>query len=150
MSITTAIADRLSGDVTLAGILTGGVYPFSETGVNGISPASTPAAFEDGFMKPTALVRTRTETPWGGIHDVNTPTTSYRSVVEVYVYDEGDRPEDAIESAYLRVIAILHEKFVAGAGRLKHINGLKDLRDPEMSNAICNRADFQVVHVRRS
>lgn len=150
MSVTTAVANRLEADATLMAILTGGVYPFSETGVNGISPASTPGAYEDGFLQPTVLVRTRTDLPWGDVHDVGTPTTSYRAVVEVYVYDEGDQSETAIEAAWLRVIALLHEKFVSGAGKLKNINNLKDLRDPEMNNAICNRADFQVVLVRRS
>ena len=50
----------------------------------------------------------------------------------------------------VRVIALLHEQFVTGAGKLKNINNLKDLRDPEVNNALCHRADFQVVLVRRS
>lgn len=150
MSIAGSIASALAGNAPLMVILTGGARTYGDTGRSGISPSSVPAAYDaNGVIKPNAIVLDRSENPWGGVRDRPTKTKSLRNVVEVYIYDDGDNLYDtAVEPAGEAIALLLDEQFVSGAGWLKLVNRLKDQRDPGLNNAIFNRLDFQVVHLR--
>lgn len=149
MSLESAVKTVLAADATLLAILTGGVHSWVDTGRNGLSPETVEDAYDEGFLLPCAIIRERTTVPWGGGHDVAAQTETMRGMVEVYLYEEGNGDGSALNSAYARIIRLLNQRFVAGAGRLKRTNRLLGLRDPDVSNALMQRADFQVVFIER-
>jgi len=150
VSIASSVASAISGNGAIAALLTGGSYEYGATGRSGLSRNSVPAAFDSGgVMKPCAIVRNRSGNPFGGVYDRPSKTQSLRDVVEVYVYADGDELySTAVEPAADAIELLLNGEYVSGAGWLKLVNRLKDERDPELNNAIFNRIDFQVIHLR--
>ena len=118
-----AITTLLQGDSQLTAILTGGVYHAAE-----VSRQATPDAYDEWReLKPCALVRQETLTPWGPYEH------SGRLFVTIWFYQRAGY--DAIEAARKRVYDLLHRKRIApesgeGCWDVVHVNDLLDQEDP--------------------
>lgn len=150
MTLATDLKTFLAADSALAVILTGGIHTFEESGRNGISKASVPSAYDSsGIMKPSAFVFVRSDNAWGGGHDSAVSYDSMRAVAEIIVYDSGDRNYASVEAGCLQIETLLHNTFISGVGRIKRINKLLDMKDPNLNNAIYQEIDFQMVRGRQ-
>ena len=121
----TAIYNRLSGDATLLTTLTGGVHD-AQT-VQEISRQNTPGAFDaNKELKPCALVKMETATPWGPHHD------SGRLYVQVFYYQRAGAT--SIGTALHRVYTLLHRTQLtptdgSGCYDIRHADDLLGLED---------------------
>lgn len=139
-----AIRAALAGDAALAALLPGGIYTYAQTGRNGISRATLPAAYgADGFLQPCAVVRARESRQADALRDA---AAGRQQTVEVYLYVDGDSDSgySAITAARDQVVALLDRRWLADAGYLRHSGGADDDRDPKLNNAALVRVDFVV------
>lgn len=111
-----SFATRMAADVTLMAILTGDVHQRATVGLEGISRATVPTAFDNmtGLLKPCALVAQGASNPDNIVRDPMTGQTSAAVVVDVFLYqDEG---WTAIDSALARLLTLFQgHAFVAPA-----------------------------------
>src|SRR5690606_3919823 len=141
-----AIVTRLTSDSTLMASLTGGVHKYN-TLPTGLTRDSLPTSAFDtaGYMKPLALVLSRSENRWGGMYDGKARAKSVRNVVEIYIGKDAGGVATTLDTAALSVEWLLDGVFV-GVGWMKIINRIDDIRFGEMDNAIFYRLDFQTVY----
>lgn len=149
MSIEDDIKATLNGDTGAGGVktlLTGGIYTYGETGRLGVSRVTTPDAFDatTGALKPCCVVKTRAQMPDGGARDVG--VASYRTVVELWFYDDTDASYATLRAARDRAFALLDETMI---GTNKVIprwigNIIENARDEELNRALLLRADYDV------
>lgn len=94
-----AVKTAISGDTTLAGILTGGVYD-----LRGINRTLTPAAYNSsGALKPCAVVTVEAAVPLG-----HREGRFEQVFVVVYLYEEEGNGFAGIGPAALRLRSLLH------------------------------------------
>lgn len=142
MAISAVIRDVLASDAGLAALLTGGIYSYEQIGRNGISRVTTPDAYAaDGFLKPCAIVKGGDARATGAIRD---DAPGMRQMVEVYLYDDGDRGYGTITQARDLAAALLDWQWLADAGFARRAGGADDLRDPKLNNAALVRGDFEI------
>lgn len=143
---TVLVADNVSGGVFT--LLTGGIFTYPETGRNGITRliASAPYNSTTGLLKPCCLIKGRDEVPDGGIDDDGTQAVSYRQVIELWFYDDGDTTYTTIEAARTRAKTLLHGKMIGSTKFIPHWAGniLNQQRDEALENALMIRADYAV------
>ena len=73
----------------LMALATGGIYPYTSLGLQGISRETTPEAFDaDGYLQPTIVVKTRAPLPDNRISDVREKLLAQVQVLELWVYEE--------------------------------------------------------------
>jgi hypothetical protein len=119
-----AITALLQNDAPLTAILTGGVHRAQE-----ISRQTTPAAFDGNKeLKPCALVKQETATPWGVHRD------SGRLYVVIYFYDRHGYTN--IEAARQRVYALLHRVKVTGSYEVRHADDVLDQEEESLGAAM--------------
>ncbi len=124
-----AIVALLQADTTLLALLTGGVHRAQE-----ISRQGTPSAFDTNKeIKPCALVKQETATPWGVHQD------SGRLYVVLYFYERSGYT--SIEAARVWVYAMLHRSQVTPVGgggcyEIRHESDLLDQEDPSLGAAM--------------
>ena len=141
MGMSETIRDLLAADTTLAALLVGGIYSYEQTGRNGISRVTTPAAYTD-FLLPCAVVKAGDVKSAAAIRDA---VSGARQAISVYLYDDGDNGYGAILTARDRIVALLDRLWIDGAGYVRRIGGAEDERDPKLNNAAVVRIDFEVV-----
>lgn len=118
-----AVVTLLQNDTALAAILTGRVHHAVE-----ISRQTTPDAYDSKReLRPCALVKHETATPWGPHDD------SGRLYIVIYFYG----PLVAIEAARQRVYQLLHRTKLtpsdgSGCYDIRHANDLLDQEEPEL------------------
>lgn len=119
-----AITALLQTDAPLTAILTGGVHRAQE-----ISRQTTPTAFDaNKELKPCALVKQETATPWGVHRD------SGRLYVVIYFYDRHGYTN--IEAARQRVYALLHRVKVTGSYEVRHADDVLDQEEESLGAAM--------------
>lgn len=150
MTLTDDIKTLLAADSTLSTPLTGGLYTFEETKRLGISKQTTPSAFntQTGILKPCLLVKGRDPVPDGAISDLAAQYASFKQVVEIWVYNDGDAGYSVINTAIARIYVLLHGKRVSLVP-LRWVNGLREQRDAALQYACFARDDFLALSVRR-
>lgn len=124
-----AILALLSADVTLGGLLPGGVFDAAEVGE--ISRQTTPAAFNtNGELQACALLRTR------GPVALNEPYRhGAREAFEVYFYNAPDAARE-------RVYDLLHDTRLTPAGssagnwRIEHADDVLSQEDQALRAAL--------------
>jgi hypothetical protein len=140
------VADTGAGGV--ATLCTGGIFTYAQTGRNGITRVMSSAPFDatTGLLKPCCLVKGREEVPDGGMDDDQTQEVSYRQVVELWFYDDGDRAYTTIESARTRAKVLLHGQMIGSSKFIPHWAGniLTQQRDEALDNALMIRSDFAI------
>ncbi len=141
MGLSEAIRDVLADDATLAALLVGGIYSFEQTGRNGISRVTTPAAYSD-FLLPCAVVKVGDLKAEAAIRDSVAGT---RQIVAVYLYDDGDNGYGTILTARDWIVGLLDRMWIDGAGLTRRVGGADELRDPKLNNAALVRLDFEVI-----
>jgi len=141
-----AIKTLLAADATLTAILTGGVYEYTLVGKDVVTPQSLPTTAYDasGYLKPIALVKARSEFPFGGGYDHANKYNTVRDVVEVYLLRDGDATTVDLKGAADRVENLLFGVFVGG-GWAGIINRIDDEREPLLNNALYIRVDVGIV-----
>jgi hypothetical protein len=129
-----AALDRMRGDATLLGLLTGGIYG----GANITPQMPEPAPFDEfGRMRPSALVR----------HEVSATTGPgrrfTRQFLVVFFYDSAGY--ETIRAAMERTQTLLHEYRVGGgAFQLWHVDTVDDQYDDALV-AYMHRARFEAM-----
>src|SRR5437879_5770749 len=108
-SFAQSIVDLLSTDTTLAGILTGGVWNFSDGGKNGLSRIQIPGTFDNqtGLIKPVCLVAEFREAADNQIVDTQTGYHSTVTSVVMRIWDNGNNGYGTINSAFQRIYQLL-------------------------------------------
>ena len=149
MSYAAAIKTLLAADATLMAVLTGGIYDFLETRKLGINSVTTPSAFASGVLKPTALLKGDSETPFGGIADPNAQYITVSQLVSVWLYNDGDAGYAALATARDRIYALLQNSRVVGAFEIRLANIIEGVSVPELDYAALIRADYQVFGRRK-
>jgi len=150
VNVESVVIAALEADAGVGGVvtlLTGGVYSFVETGRLGISRTSTPGAFDaDGLLKPCAVVKARGAAPDGGADDDGAQVASYRQVVEVWLYADGDAAQTTIEAAQKRAFTVLHGKMIGSDKVIAHWAGnyFGGERDASLDFALVLRCDYAV------
>jgi hypothetical protein len=143
-------ANRMEADATLMATLTGGVYAAGEVGLEGISRDTTPSAFSSGYLLPAALVRQRSDVPDNAVWDEATQHTSFRQVVEIYLYE--DRGYSSIDTAAERLFQLFQGYQFTSPNPsfpVKLINKLDRFRDEgALKGNSLARLDFEVFTVR--
>lgn len=149
MSREADFATRMTSDVTLMLILTGGVFKTETVGVEGITRETTPAAFDlsTKYLLPCALVRQRALVPDGIVEDDIEQDTSVRQVVEIWLYE--DRGYTSIDAAASRLFVLFQGWQFSDAFPAKLINQIERQRDMgALKNASLGRLDFELFSVR--
>jgi hypothetical protein len=151
MSFESTIKSVLAGDGTLTGILTGGVYSYTaDTRRLGLTRDMSPSPFLDGFLRPCALVKGRSQIGTGAIIDEDQQVASVRQVIEIWLYDDGDAGYTALETARAQIYKLLQLKMLSGGGEVSWAGDIDNLRDPELDHAVALRADYVVNGTRQS
>lgn len=144
---TILIADTGAGGA--ATLLTGGVYSYEQTGRLGINRRSTSNAFDvNGKLKLCAVVKPRAKVPDGDIRDPKLQLASYRQVVEVWVYGDGDAGYSGIDQAVQRIYQVLHGKRAGGKPIRWQTTLERPPRDDTLNEACVSRIDFQILAIQ--
>lgn len=150
MNVESVVLAALKADAGAGGfktLLTGGVYAFVDTGRLGINRKGTPDAFDaDGLLKPCAVVKARGAVPDGGADDDGAQVASYRQVVEIWLYADGDDALTTIEAAQKRAFTVLHGKMIGSDKVIAHWAGnyFGGERDASLDFALVLRCDYAV------
>jgi hypothetical protein len=140
MSLEDSIKAVLAADSTFAGLMTGGIYAYEDTGLLGFSRDSIPAAFDsNGLVKPSCVVKARALIPDQQITDEGGQAMSYRQVVEIWFYEALGY--DTIHAVTVRAFALLHGKRIANH-KLLWAGGIPVFFD-EKTGFNVGRTDYQ-------
>jgi hypothetical protein len=142
MGVAAQIANLLANDAVLAAVLTGGVWtrPLKREG-----PGATPEAFApSGQVRPAAVVR-----DGGEAADGAGPDGAYLGYPQVFLYAPATaNGRAALESAFARIVELLHNASVVGAGesgagvRIASRLGIDD--DPVLAGTVMDMIRLQV------
>lgn len=147
MSSVSAALAVLEADDTLVAAATGGIYDLDETGPNGISRTTTPAAFDDNeIIKPCVLLKLRSATPDGFLVDEAAQYVSVREVLEAWFYQ--DSGYDSINTMRDRVFTLLHAQQLSGTFMVLWAGDVRNQRDTNL-DANVERSEF-AVHTYKS
>lgn len=124
----TAVYNLLVADTTLMSKLTGGIYRTQE-----ISRQATAAAYDTNLeLKPCALLKGTTATPWGP------HANSGRLYFQLWLYERSGYA--SIEPARLRIYTLLHRVRVTptsgGCYEIVHVGDLLDQEDTGLGAAL--------------
>lgn len=146
--MTTTIAEDvqtlLLANAALVLLATGGIYTYADTNRLGISEYNTPDVFgTSGQVNPTILIKDREQMIDGGINDDVTQALSYRQIVEIWIYDDGDHGFGTINSIRSAIYTLLHARRVNLRYCRLHGN-LQNMRDPGLRYAGFTRSDYMI------
>jgi hypothetical protein len=100
------VLDLLDSDAPLLAVLTGGIYAYGDTGLDGITRENTPDAFDaNGWLQPCLLIKQRGQIPDGWVDDEIEKLESTIQIVELWFYE--DSGYEAIDAAMTRCYATL-------------------------------------------
>ena len=143
MSIVSEAKAVLEADITLAALATGGIWDFDETGRLGLSRTTTPDAYDEfGIIKPTILLKQRSDTPDYALADDNTQYVSSRVMLEVWLYE--DTGYSNIEAMRDRVYTLLAMKQLPNSFQTYPADDIRPgMRDVD-ADANVERSDYSV------
>lgn len=140
-------ATRMLADATLVAILTGGIYKSGTVGLEGITRDTTPLAFSNGYLLPSALVKQRGNVADNQVRDGIAQHTSTIQVVEIYLYQ--DTGYTSIDSAKARLYVLFEGHQFNDSLPVESVNELDRERDDgALAGASLERIDFAVYSVR--
>lgn len=138
----------MEASVDIAAILSTRIYLVEETGRKGLSSTSVPAAYIDGVLQPTAVIRERSQVSTFDIQDSSPTLASYNSMVEIWLYRDGSDDPNPLRQVQSLVFGLLHQKNIAGVTFYWAED--QDLgREEEMQNAFRFRSLY-LAHAIRS
>jgi hypothetical protein len=145
MTIADDVKTVLTAVSSISTALTGGLHTYEETGRLGLNRDTVSAAWDStsGLLKPCLVIKERATTGDGGIRDIG--VASYRRVVELWFYNDGDETYDALETVQSTAFTTLDEQMI---GTTKWIlrwiaDPIKD-KDPALDNALVLRSDYEL------
>lgn len=144
-TLRTTVRTTLTGDATLASILTGGVLDASTLDLTGEGASETPKEADGITIKPHAVIRWRESGAYGFY-----PIGAEDQMVEVYFYHPNDY--DQIDAAISRTKLLLHNQYFNTTNRqmahfsLTHIS--RETPAPEMGMVPSQFVRFDVITIR--
>jgi hypothetical protein len=142
------IVTYLKTDVTLAAIVTGGVYNYPDTGRKGLTKLLAPVAFSevDGMIKPAAVVLQLKSV---NDNQIVNPTDGYNSTVtpiNIWIYDRGttDTGYENIKAAAARIYQLLAFTQLTNMFQILYDGTIKDKREPDLKEAAFYVVRFKV------
>lgn len=149
MTLEATVYTVLSSDNTLMALLEGGLYAYAELPPRGLTrDGDGVTAFDDttGRMLLCAVVKQRARNLTGAVRDMTDQVSSYRQVVEIWLYD--DLNYVALEDVKATVYGLLqHQKF-NGFTALEWVNDEQG-HAPEYQEAPFMRMDFEAYGIVR-
>src|SRR5688572_20943251 len=110
-TFTGAIETILEANSTLVTMATGGIHQLEDLGKLGLNRSLHPGSFTNGMVKPTIVVRQRSNTPTYDVVDEGNQIISARAVVEIWYYEQlGYNIINAMRDL---VYPLLHDKKVS-------------------------------------
>lgn len=139
----------LSADATLLATLQGGVYKRESVGIEGITRKTTPNAFENGLLRPCALIAERVTVPDGVVKDLMARVISTRVVVEIYLYCDANAGYGFLDTAGNRLYALLQGAQLARSFEVELVNIVGRWREEggSLQNASATRYDWAVTSI---
>lgn len=143
----------LVADTSLMTLLTGGAYTFIELGNRGFVPKNPTcaAAWEtiSGLprLKPSIVIRDRTEAADGERYDSYTKEGSTQGVVEFWMYHQTTHT--SLNLIADRVWKAVNGKIFSDVGLVFNIQMLKGLYAPEFDNVALRRDDYSYKRIKR-
>jgi hypothetical protein len=137
----------LEDDVTLAAILTGGIFDPDDMFRPGLTPKLVPYDTDGVTILPFATTRWQSSSSYGPRR-----VAAERGSVEVYVY--ADVGYATIETAISRIKTLLNDTYIFGASdrRFVHFKSATisgDLDEKDLSGAPMKFIRFQITQTRR-
>jgi hypothetical protein len=145
MNADVTVFNLLRGDATLLSESTGGIYLYTDLGKLGFVRASKRCeqAFDDnGILRPSVIVKSRPAIPDYKVHDVTNLYVSSSQVVEIWMYDDGDKGDGTLSTMSDRIFALLQDQ-IYDSMTFRQSTVVSGLRDPILEGALCRRNDFQ-------
>lgn len=136
MSLTSDIIAKL----TAAAIApSGGIFDYDDTGILGITRASTPTAYDSNLViQPCILVKLRSSVP---TNDLVGSAPSEVNMIEVWFYEANGYTN--IRSLMASVFAALHEQQVTGNNQILWALDIPQGYDQE-AHANVGRSDYSI------
>jgi len=144
MSFTLGIETLLEASGTLVTAATGGIHRLEDLGKLGLNRTLHPGSFTNGIIKPTIVIRQRSNTPTYDIVDEANQLVSSRAVVELWFYQSSGYT--TIGTMRNLVYPLLHDKRV-GTGRCMWIWEVLLERDSNLDASV-ERADFEIIYLK--
>jgi hypothetical protein len=145
MTVAADMQTVMEADTGVGGVdtlLTGGVYVQNDVNRVGINRQSAPDAFDSSTkrLKPCALINMRARVADGGMVDDDLQDTSWRQVIEIYLYSSGDASAATLHTVADRLYVLFHGTRVNNRP-CHYLQTLVDQRD-EPLQAHLVRVDF--------
>ena len=153
MSIEDALRTLLLADAPLMTLATGGVYSYDDLGQRGFVPKNPVCA--TAFVtvntlitvRPSIIIRDRSETTNNQRFDTISRETSTQGVVEFWMYVSGRHA--TLETLSVAVWKVLHGKIFPTVGQLFNQQQLKGIYAPEFDNVSLRREDYSYKRLKR-
>ena len=138
------VFDADTGTGGISTLATGGIYTFEGTKRLGLSRIDTPNAWDsNGILKPSIILKDRDQVRDNGVLEDPGQVVSFREVLEVWYYEEGEAGYANIESMRNRAFKLLHGKKVSSC-LVRWVSNTLRRRDSALSYASMEKSDYEV------
>lgn len=144
MSFTAGIETLLEANATLVAAATGGIHRLEDLGKLGLNRTLHPSSFTNGIIKPSMVIRQRSNTPLYDIVDEANQIVSSRVVIEIWFYQSSGYT--TIGTMRDLVYGLLHDKRV-NTGRCMWIWEVLLERDTNLDASV-ERSDFEIIYLK--
>lgn len=136
----------LDANAALVAQATGGIYKLESLGKLGLNRTLHTGAFTNGIIKPSIVIRQRSDTPTYDYVDEGHQVMSCRAVVELWFYQASGYT--TIRSMREKCFPLLHDKKVNN-GRCMYIWEVLLERDVNLDASV-ERTDYEVIYLRHA
>jgi hypothetical protein len=137
----------MTADSTLMLVLTGGVYQSGVLGEDGITRASTPAAFST-YLLPCCMVKQRGNVPDNHVRSYDPQATSAVQVIELWLYCDKDAGYAPLDAASDRLYTLFEGHRFTNSFEVQLSNTIDRQRDQgALKGASLKRLDFATYSV---
>ena len=145
MNFENAVELILEANAPLVALATGGIHELSDLGKLGLNRTLHPGSFTNGIIKPTIVIRQRSNTPTYDVVDEYNQITSARVVIELWFYQSSGY--STIRSMRDLVYPVLHDRKV-GTGRAMWIWEVLLERDVNLDASV-ERVDYEIIYLQK-
>ena len=143
MTIADDVKTVVNAIIGITTTLPGGVYTYEDIKRLGINRDMDDDLYDSttGLLKNCCVIKERGQTGDGGARDIG--VASYRQVVEVWLYADGDSTYDTLETVQASIFTALDEQMIGSSNLILRwfANPIKG-KDPALDNALVLRSDY--------
>jgi len=148
MTVATDMQTTMNADSGVGGVktlLTGGIYVQDDVRRICINRQSAPDAFDatTKLLRPCALINMRGQIADGGITDDDKQDISWRQVIEVYLYNNGDAAVTTLHTVAERLFVLFHGTRI-NQRPCHYLQTIMDEREESLDGANLVRVDFAI------